>query len=99
MPSYQKILPTEVQKQFNNHRGVHDVSANADPAMGLSVYLGGQWTVSGGTSASTPVWAALGAIANQMAGHPLGFINPGLYKLATSATYHQDFHYITQGNN
>ena len=99
MPSYQKMLPTKVQKLFNNRRGVPDVSAQADPTLGLSVYLGGQWTLSGGTSASTPVWAAIEAIANQMAGHPLGFINPGLYKLATSATYQQDFHNITEGNN
>ena len=39
------------------------------------------------------------AIANQMAGHPLGFINPGLYKLAQSSTYTEDFHDITIGNN
>jgi len=57
-----------------------------------------QWFPTGGNS-GVPIWAALGAIANQMAGHPLGFINPGLYKLATSATYHQDFHDITEGNN
>jgi hypothetical protein len=39
------------------------------------------------------------AIANQMAGHPLGFINPGLYKLAGSNTYQQDFHDIVTGDN
>jgi hypothetical protein len=39
------------------------------------------------------------AIANQMAGHPLGFINPALYKLAGSSTYTQDFRDITEGNN
>ena len=39
------------------------------------------------------------AIANQMAGHPLGFINPALYKLAMSNAYTQDFHDITVGNN
>ncbi|HWS83284.1 MAG TPA: peptidase S53, partial [Ktedonobacteraceae bacterium] len=99
MPSYQKLLPTEVQQQFNNRRGVPDVSAEADPATGLPVYLAGQWSLAGGTSASAPVWAAVEAIANQMAGYPLGFINPGLYKLATSASYHQDFHDITEGNN
>jgi subtilase family serine protease len=99
IPSYQKLLPTEVQQQFNNHRGVPDVSAEADPATGLPIYLADQWTLAGGTSASAPVWAAVEAIANQMAEHPLGFINPGLYKLATSDTYQQDFHDITQGNN
>jgi subtilase family serine protease len=99
MPFYQKLLPIAVQQQFNNHRGVPDVSADADPNTGLPVYLDGQWSLAGGTSASAPVWAAVAAIANQIAGHPLGFINPGLYKLATSATYQQDFHDITQGNN
>jgi len=98
IPSYQKMLPTEVQKQFNNQRGIPDVSADEDSGTGLAVYVNGQWFPTGGNT-GTPVWAALEAIANQMAGHPLGFINPGLYKLATSATYQQDFHDITAGDN
>jgi len=98
MPSYQKMLPTEVQKQFNNQRGIPDVSADEDSGTGLAVYVNGQWFPTGGNT-GTPVWAALEAIANQMAGHPLGFINPGLYKLATSPTYHQDFHDIIGGDN
>ena len=53
----------------------------------------------GGTSASAPLWGGLMAIANQMAGHPLGFINPALYKLATSSHYAQDFRDITAGDN
>jgi subtilase family serine protease len=99
MPSYQKLLPAAVLQEFNNRRGVPDVSADGDPYTGLPIYFNGQWSIAGGTSASAPIWAAIAAIANQMAGHPLGFINPGLYKLAASATYHQDFHDITQGNN
>jgi subtilase family serine protease len=55
--------------------------------------------LTGGTSASTPLWAALMAIADQEAGKGLGFINPTLYKLATSNRYTLDFHDITQGNN
>jgi subtilase family serine protease len=98
-PAYQKLLPAKMLQQFNNQRGIPDVSAVADPTTGLPVYLDGQWSLAGGTSASTPVWAAIEAIANQMAGHPLGFINPGLYKLGTSATYQRDFHDITEGNN
>jgi hypothetical protein len=39
------------------------------------------------------------AIANQMAGHSLGFINAALYKLSASSAYTQDFHDITVGNN
>lgn len=101
MPSYQKLLPVVAQQQFGfaNRRGVPDVSADADPATGLAIYEQGQWTLGGGTSASAPVWAAVTAIANQVAGRPLGFINQGLYKLGVSATYNQDFHDITQGNN
>src|SRR5436309_1296445 len=99
LPDYQKMLPETTQRQLNNRRGVPDVSAVADPSTNLGIYLSGQWTSVGGTSASAPLWAGLMAIANQMAGHPLGFINPGLYKLASSSTYYQDFHDIVIGNN
>ena len=98
-PVYQKVLPVATQEQFNNRRGVPDVAAVGDPATGLPVYVSGRWSLIGGTSLSAPIWAAIGAIANQVAGHPLGFINPGLYKLGVSATYQQDFHDITRGNN
>src|SRR6266702_1299995 len=99
-PSYQMTLPTSVQNQLNNRRGVPDVAGDADPSTGLAFYTSdGGWTLAGGTSASAPLWAAFMAIANQMAGHPLGFINPALYKLATSSAYAQDFHDIIVGNN
>jgi subtilase family serine protease len=89
-----------VQNQFNNRRGVPDVAGDADPSTGLAFYMsGGGWDLAGGTSASAPLWAAFMAIANQMAGHPLGFINPALYKLAASSAYVQDFHDIIVGDN
>jgi subtilase family serine protease len=106
-PSYQKTLPANIQGEFQKRRGVPDVAADADPETGLAMYetgIGGAgtiegWTLAGGTSAAAPVWSAIMAIANQQAGHPLGFINPALYKLAGSSTYNQDFHDITVGNN
>lgn len=98
-PSYQQNLPGSVQNIQKNRRGVPDVASNGNPASGLAMYQNGAWTTAGGTSAATPVWAALMAIADQMAGHPLGFINPALYKLANSPHYAQDFRDITQGNN
>ncbi len=99
-PSYQLTLPTSVQNQLNNRRGVPDVAGDADPSTALAIYTSDAgWNLIGGTSASTPLWAAFMAIANQMAGHPLGFINPALYKLAASSAYTQDFHDITIGNN
>jgi subtilase family serine protease len=98
-PDYQKTLPTAAQNQLQNRRGVPDVSAVADPSTGLAFYEDGQWNMAGGTSASAPLWAGIMAIANQRAGHPLGFINPSLYKLAKSNAYSQDFQDITVGNN
>ncbi|HVH11013.1 MAG TPA: S53 family peptidase, partial [Gemmatimonadales bacterium] len=53
----------------------------------------------GGTSAGSPQWAAIMALANQAAGRPLGFVNAAIYTLAHSGTYASDFHDITQGNN
>lgn len=97
-PSYQQSLPN--QQQFNGFRGVPDVSAAADPGTALAVYVGGTWQPVGGTSASTPVWAGIMALADQMAGKPLGFITPTLYKLAANpTTYARDFHDVTVGNN
>jgi len=98
-PAYQKTLPASVQALSQNRRGVPDVSGNADPTTGLAMYENGSWSTAGGTSASAPMWAALGAIADQMAGHPLGFLNTALYQIEGSARYAQDFHDITIGNN
>lgn len=98
-PSYQQTLPLVVQGQLQHRRGVPDVAGDADPNTGLAFIVGGQWATAGGTSASAPLWAAIGAIADQMAGHPLGFINPALYKIAASSHYTQDFRDITVGNN
>ncbi len=57
------------------------------------------WYVVGGTSASSPQWAGLVAIADQMAGHGLGLINPSLYTLASGANYGTYFYDVTTGNN
>jgi subtilase family serine protease len=93
-------LPTSVKNQLDNRRGVPDVAGDADPSTGLAFYTKGHgWDLAGGTSASAPLWAAFMAIADQMAGHPLGFINSALYKLATSSAYTQDFNDIASGDN
>ena len=96
-PAYQQSLPSNVQTLLNGHRGLPDVAANADPNTAMACYMLGQWQQCGGTSASTPFWAAIVAIANQVAGHPLGFINPVLYKLGVARQ--GDFHDITSGDN
>lgn len=98
-PDYQRGMPQAVQSELASHRGIPDIAADADPYTGMAFYFNGQWTQTGGTSASTPFWAAIVAIADQMAGHPLGFINPGIYKIAASQNYTQDFRDITAGSN
>jgi hypothetical protein len=57
------------------------------------------WYVVGGTSASCPQWAGLVAIADQIAGHGLGPINPALYSLASGPNYSTYFYDVTTGNN
>lgn len=98
-PDFQRGLPQPVQAQSGGQRGLPDVAADANPETGMAFYFDRNWSLTGGTSASTPLWAGMIAVADQMAGHPLGFINPALYKLATSGSYAQDFHDITAGNN
>jgi subtilase family serine protease len=98
-PDFQQSMPSSVQSLLAGHRGIPDIAADANPNTGMAFYFGGQWNKTGGTSASTPFWAAIVAIVNQMAGHPLGFINPGIYKLAASQHAQQDFRDITVGNN
>ncbi len=43
----------------NGMRAIPDVSYNADPQSGFSVYAKGVWYVLGGTSAGAPQWAAI----------------------------------------
>jgi subtilase family serine protease len=101
-PSYQYSLPAPVQATLNNFRGIPDVSYNADPNTAILVYisfLGPQFAgyyFIGGTSEGSPQWAGIIADANQLAGHPLGFLNPKLYEIGEEADL---FHDITFGSN
>ncbi|HEV8193477.1 MAG TPA: S53 family peptidase [Ktedonobacterales bacterium] len=97
-PSYQQALPQAVQRQLDGRRGVPDVSSSADVNIGPGVYVFGQLVVGNGTSAGSPLWSGLTAIASQMAGHPLGYISPALYQLASSG-HTTDFRDITTGDN
>lgn len=74
-------------------RGVPDVSGDADPETGYSVRIDGTDTVIGGTSAVAPLWSGLLARINQLAGKPVGLLQPVLYQNPNAL---RD---ITQGNN
>ncbi len=99
IPSFQQTLPQSDQQILNGKRGVPDVAAAADPNTGLAIYYAGQWTLAGGTSAASPLWAGVMAIADQVAGRPLGYINPALYKIAATSQYSSAFRDVTSGDN
>jgi kumamolisin len=96
-PSYQSSVNVPASASSAGGRGVPDVSGNADPYSGYSVYVGGQSQIIGGTSAVAPLWAGLIARINQSlmesGGKPAGFINALIYPLES------DFHDVTKGNN
>ncbi len=104
-PDYQKkTLPASVQSASHGYRGLPDVTYNGDPVTSIPVYLGflpnPDYYLFGGTSAGTPQWAGLAADANQLAGHPLGFLNQKLYRLgALQSQIGPVFHDILSGNN
>ena len=51
-----------------------------------------------GRASLTPPWAGIAALADQDAGRGLGFINPALYRIGRSASYHQAFHDVVSRN-
>ncbi len=91
-----------------------DISLDADPVTGYSIYTcvdtsnpctasGAHLRSLGGTSAGAPGWAAFTAIYNQYAacaGKPnLGFANPTLYSLGSIAQTFTPFNDVTVGDN
>jgi subtilase family serine protease len=90
-------------------RTIPDISYNAAVNGGVLVYWSAEgastagFYIVGGTSAGSPQWGAIIAVANQYSaahGHgALGYINPALYALAQSSTAARDLHDITVGNN
>jgi subtilase family serine protease len=96
-PSYQN----GVKAITGARRGVPDISMSGACDGSVSVYSGyaggGGWTLICGTSEATPEFAAVVALADQVAGHPLGLINPALYALA--AKHAPGLVDVTSGNN
>jgi subtilase family serine protease len=97
-PAYQNAVSREV----GNHRGVPDISMSAACSGAVNVYqsFAGQpagWYALCGTSEATPLFAGIVALADQVAGHSLGLINPALYQLA--AEHAHGLVRVTSGNN
>ena len=76
-------------------RGVPDISAFSGSENGYQIIFNGKRMVIGGTSAATPLWAALVALMNEKLGYRLGFANELFYKLMGSEGFNQ----ILYGNN
>jgi|ERR1700722_6963129 len=99
-PSYQKGTI-----HGGKQRGVPDVSYNAAVLHGVLTYLNipgipAGFYLFGGTSAGSPQWSAILAIADQKAGSDLGFINKALYHIGQAPPhYSASFFDVTSGNN
>jgi kumamolisin len=98
-PTYQNSanVPPSVNPGHFVGRGVPDVSGDADPVTGYDVYVDGQASVIGGTSAVAPLWAGFTALTNQLLGKRVGSLNTPLYSQV--APINGTFHDITTGNN
>ncbi len=91
-----------VRHVVGGSRGVPDISMSAACNGAVDTYMsfGGQpigWYQVCGTSEATPLFAGIVALADQVAGHPLGLINPALYTM--SALRLPGITDVTQGNN
>ena len=76
------------------------MSSDADPRTGFAAYcscFGSGWAKIGGTSMSSPLWAAIAALADQGQASPVGFLNPTLYQAQCQAG--PPFNDVTVGNN
>lgn len=80
-------------------RGVPDVAAVADPQTGYRIRVDGRDMVIGGTSAVSPLWAALVARIVQATGRKLGLLQPALYGLLSAGEVPPGFRDVTSGNN
>jgi subtilase family serine protease len=87
-------------------RGVPDISYSGDVnnglliawSQGLAANVGNVYEF-GGSSAASPQWAAIVALADQAGHRRLGFLNSDLYSLAHGSRYGYVFHDVSRGNN
>lgn len=99
-PSYQMGV------QHTGFRTVPDVALDAAPNTGVPVYDsydGYQWVKVGGTSVSSPIWAAFMALENSLriadGGSVIQQALPDLYMIYASGSYGSDIHDVTSGSS
>ncbi len=104
LPSFQTLVKTH----SGNHRATPDISMSAAVNGGVLVLTGYKTEVPGepapntislvgGTSEATPLFSGIVALADQIAGHPLGDINQKLYELESDPE--SGIVDVTEGNN
>jgi subtilase family serine protease len=101
------LFQAGVSKVVGSHRGTPDISMTAAVNGAAWVYWsfpgagGAGWELVGGTSEATPIFAGVIALADQLAGHRLGWINPGLYTLGALSQHGlpDGIVDVTTGNN
>jgi subtilase family serine protease len=97
-PAYQNSVADVV----GAHRGTPDISMSSAVDGAALVYisfepLGPGWYLFGGTSEASPLFAGIVAIADQVAGHDLGLLNPRLYAMESQPN--SGIIDVTHGNN
>jgi len=91
---------------LHGRRGVPDVAYNGDVnggvltawSQGMPANVGDIY-IFGGTSAGSPQWAGVTALADQKVHGRLGWLNPALYLVAHTGVRRQTFHDVLTGNN
>jgi subtilase family serine protease len=91
-----------VKGVVGEHRGIPDISMSGACDGAVDVFLGAPGLTPGfylvcGTSEASPEFAGIVALTAQAAGHPLGVINPALYKM--SAAGDAGIVDVTKGDN
>ena len=105
---HRPLFQAGVASVTGKNRGTPDISMSAAVDGGCWVYWSFPgagapgWEIIGGTSEASPIFSGIVALADQVAGHRLGLINPALYTLGL-LSQHGDNHTglvdITTGNN
>lgn len=90
-----------VQSVVGDSRGTPDIALSAAVNGAVDIYYSYQpgfngWNIVGGTSEASPEFAGIVAMADQVAGHRIGLLNPLLYQMHEGQNGLVD---VTDGNN
>jgi kumamolisin len=79
LPAYQRGANVPANPAGQPGRGVPDIAGDADPNTGYRIRVNGRDAVIGGTSAVSPLWSGLTALANEGRAQPPGDPHARLY--------------------